>query len=186
MTMKTRVMLIVASLTLLCTACAQAPAASTDKTAADSKAADMKAANLAAIKALEDRFMAAWKAKDVKAIMACYVPDDTLLVFDITPPRQYVGAQAYTKDWEDIMGLLPGPLEADLTDLDVTAGDGDVAYGHSIQHFAGSMKDGKKLEATVRVTDGYRKVNGQWLIAHEHVSVPVDLATAKADLTSKP
>jgi hypothetical protein len=29
-------------------------------------------------------------------------------------------------------------------------------------------------------------VNGQWLIALEHVSVPVDVVTGKADLTSKP
>jgi hypothetical protein len=39
---------------------------------------------------------------------------------------------------------------------------------------------------SVRVTDVLRKVNGKWLIVQEHVSVPVDLATAKADLTSRP
>jgi ketosteroid isomerase-like protein len=38
---------------------------------------------------------------------------------------------------------------------------------------------------TVRVTDGYKKVNGQWLIAHEHVSIPVDLATMKGVPDSK-
>jgi ketosteroid isomerase-like protein len=38
----------------------------------------------------------------------------------------------------------------------------------------------------LRATDIYRKVNGKWLIEHEHYSVPVDLTTAKADLTSKP
>jgi hypothetical protein len=37
----------------------------------------------------------------------------------------------------------------------------------------------------VRVTDGYKKVNGQWLIAHEHVSVPVDLTTMKGIPDSK-
>lgn len=41
------------------------------------------------------------------------------------------------------------------------------------------------MEVTVRVTDGYKKINGQWLISHEHVSVPVDLATMKPDLDSK-
>lgn len=178
------------SLALLCAGCAQPPAAGTDKTAADakaaeSKAADMKAADVAAIKALEERFVAAAKAKDVKAIMACYVPDESLLVFDVTPPRQYVGAQAYAKDWEEVVGLFPGAMDVTLTDLDVTVG-GDVAYGHSIQHIVGNLKDGHPMDFTVRVTDGYRKVNGQWLIAHEHVSVPVDLATGKADLTSKP
>jgi len=37
----------------------------------------------------------------------------------------------------------------------------------------------------VRVTDGYKRVNGQWLIAHEHVAIPVDLATLKPDPDSK-
>jgi hypothetical protein len=38
----------------------------------------------------------------------------------------------------------------------------------------------------VRVTDVYRKLKGKWLIVQEHVSVPVDLATQKPDLLSKP
>jgi ketosteroid isomerase-like protein len=32
----------------------------------------------------------------------------------------------------------------------------------------------------VRVTAGYRKIGGNWLIAQEHISVPVDFATGKA------
>jgi hypothetical protein len=38
----------------------------------------------------------------------------------------------------------------------------------------------------VRVTNGYRKIDGNWLIVHSHVSVPVDLATGKPDLSSTP
>jgi ketosteroid isomerase-like protein len=45
---------------------------------------------------------------------------------------------------------------------------------------------GRPVDRTVRVTDGYRKVGGDWLIALEHVSVPVDLATGKPDVHSKP
>ena len=41
------------------------------------------------------------------------------------------------------------------------------------------------IDLTVRLTDVYRKINGNWLIVHEHVSVPVDLNTLKPDLTSK-
>jgi ketosteroid isomerase-like protein len=182
--MKTREMLVGALLALGCVGCTQAPSP-VDKAAEAKMAADMKAKDLADIKALEDRFMNAFNAKDINALMAVYVPDQSLLVFDATPPRQYVGAAAYRRDWEDFMGLFPGPIQADLSDLDVTVG-GDVAYGHSIQHGVGAMKDGKKLDFTVRVTDGYKKVNGQWLIAHEHVSFPVDIMTAKADLSSKP
>jgi ketosteroid isomerase-like protein len=39
---------------------------------------------------------------------------------------------------------------------------------------------------TVRVTDVYRETPAGWRIVQEHVSVPVDLATGKADLQSKP
>jgi uncharacterized protein (TIGR02246 family) len=147
-------------------------------------APDTKAKDEADIKALEDRFMTAMSAKDAKAVMASYVPNESLIVFDATPPRQYTGAAAYQKDFEGFFGMFPGPLACSLSDLDVTVG-GDVAFGHSIQRCSMTDKDGKKSAITFRVTDGYKKINGQWLITHEHVSVPVDLATMKPDLDSK-
>jgi ketosteroid isomerase-like protein len=64
--------------------------------------------------------------------------------------------------------------------------DGNLAFSHSIQRAVVTDKDGKKADITFRLTDVYRNVNGKWLIVHEHVSVPVDLATGKADLSSKP
>jgi ketosteroid isomerase-like protein len=146
--------------------------------------ADTKAKDEADIRALEGRFVAGFKAKDVNAIMACYVPDESLIVFDVAPPRQYTGAPAYKKDWEGYLAAFPGPWDVTVTDLDVAVG-GDVGYGRSIQRASFVDKDGKKSEMTVRVTDGYKKVNGQWLISHEHVSVPVDLAVLKPDLDSK-
>jgi uncharacterized protein (TIGR02246 family) len=137
------------------------------------------------IKALEDRFVAAFKAKDVDAIMKTYAPGQTLVVFDVVPPRQYVGAAAYRKDWQTFLGSFDGPITVELTDLDVGA-DRNLAYSHSIQRVSGTDKQGKKLDLTVRVTDVYQKIRGRWLIVHEHVSVPVDLDTDKPDLASKP
>jgi len=137
------------------------------------------------IRALEDRFVAAFKAKDVDAIMKVYAPDRTLVVFDVVPPRQYVGGAAYRQDWQKVFGSFEGPITVELSDLDVVA-DRNLAYSHSIQHVAGTNKQGKKLDLTVRVTDVYKKVRGRWQIIHEHVSVPVDLETGKPDLASKP
>ncbi len=139
----------------------------------------------AAIRALEVQFGKAFIAKDVDAIMKLYVPDESLVVFDVTPPRQYVGAKAYRKDWEGFLGTFKGPVKFELSDLHVFAG-GTIGYGYSIQHVSGTDTKGQPIDLTVRVTDGYRKVNGRWLIAHEHVSVPVDLDTGKPDLASKP
>lgn len=65
-------------------------------------------------------------------------------------------------------------------------GDGSLAASHSIQHVAGADQSGNKVDMTVRVSDVYRKINGKWLIADEHASVPVDLTTGKPDLSSKP
>jgi uncharacterized protein (TIGR02246 family) len=137
------------------------------------------------IRALEERFVAAFKAKDPDAIMKVYAPGQTLFVFDVVPPRQYVGAAAYRKDWQTFFDSFDGPITVELTDLDVVT-DRNLGYSHSIQHVAGTDKQGKKLDLTVRVTDVYKKAQGRWLIVHEHVSVPVDLDTGKPDLSSKP
>ena len=137
------------------------------------------------IRALEDRFVAAFKAKDVDAIMKVYAPDQTLVVFDVVPPRQYLGAAAYRKDWQTFLDSIDGPVTVDLTDLDIGA-DRNLAYSHSIQRVTGTDKHGKKLDLTLRVTDVYQKMRGRWFVVHEHVSVPVDLDTAKPDLASKP
>src|SRR4029077_17219631 len=92
---------------------------------------------------------------------------------------------AYRKDWQTFFDSFEGPLTVELTDLDVAA-DRNLAYSHSIQHVAGTDKQGKKCDLTVRAPDVYKKVRGRWLIVHEHVCVPVDLDTGKPDLASKP
>jgi uncharacterized protein (TIGR02246 family) len=148
-------------------------------------AAAQPAKDEAKIRALEAQFAAAVNAKDADAIMKVYVPDETLLVFDVVPPRQYVGARAYRKDWQDFVANVKGPLKFEISDLSVTA-DGGLGYSHSIQRISGTDSKGQPIDLTVRVTDVYRKIKGNWLIVHEHVSIPVDLDTGKPDLSSKP
>jgi uncharacterized protein (TIGR02246 family) len=168
---------------LLCTALAAGLAGCTSAPA-PAPVVDTSAQDQAAIRVLEDKFAAAFNAKDANAIMALYSSSDDLVVFDVSPPRQYTGWAAYKKDWEDIFAANPGPIVFQLDGLEVTVG-GNVAYGHSIQTVTMTDKNGKKTNLIVRVTDGYKKVNGQWLIAHEHVSIPVDLATMKPIPDSK-
>jgi ketosteroid isomerase-like protein len=156
-----------------------------DRTSGDTTPTDTKEKDIADLKAVEDRFMTAFRDKDVNAIMELCVPDESLVVFDVTPPLQRTGAQAYRKDWEEVFNRFEGPLQAEISDVDVTAG-GDVAYVLSIHHVIGTMKGGKKVDYTVRVTDGFKKINGKWLIAHTHVSFPVDMRTGKADMESNP
>jgi uncharacterized protein (TIGR02246 family) len=137
------------------------------------------------IKALQNGFIAAFRAKDLDAVMKFYAPDETLLVFDVVPPRQFVGATAYRKDWQEFFDAVDGPITVDMTDFVVQA-DGNLAWGHSIQHVVAKLKDGKQVDLTTRVTDIYKKVDGRWIVVHEHVSVPVDIGSGLADLNSAP
>jgi ketosteroid isomerase-like protein len=50
-------------------------------------------------------------AKDVPAIMKGYAPGSELFVFDVTPPRQYVGFEAYKKDWAEFFVAFPGSVD---------------------------------------------------------------------------
>jgi len=136
------------------------------------------------IVALENGFTAAFNAKDIGKIMSCYARQG-LFVFDVTPPRQYVGWEAYRKDWQGLFKQFSGPVKMAISDLHVDV-VGPVAWGHSIQDVTLSDAKGGKNHIVVRVTDVYRKFGGQWRIVQEHVSVPVDLDTGKADTLSKP
>ena len=138
----------------------------------------------AQIEALEKGFAAAFNAKDAAKIMSFYTHDG-LFVFDVTPPRQFVGWDAYKKDWDGLLASFPGLLVFKLSDLSVTV-VGPVAYGHSIQSIDSTAKDGTNSQLVVRVTDVYRKAGGHWKIVQEHVSMPVDLDTMKPDPLSKP
>ena len=117
--------------------------------------------------------------------MKNYAPDETLLVFDVIPPREYKGADAFRKDWQGFLDSTDGQITIENSDMNV-ASDGTMAFATCIAHMTGKGKHGNLIDVTMRITDVLRKSSGKWLIVHEHVSVPVDLASGKADLSSKP
>lgn len=159
---------------------APAPAAKTSTIAPPSPAMS----DALQIRKLESGFMAAFNAKNVSRIMS-YYDKGGLYVFDVSTPRDHPSWASYKKDWEDLFADSPGPIEMKLSDLAVTV-SGDTAYSHSIQGGYTTNKAGQKQELVARVTDVYRKIGGRWLIVQEHVSVPIDFATGKPDMLSKP
>jgi ketosteroid isomerase-like protein len=137
------------------------------------------------IRALENRIALAFNAGNVDEIMKNYVSDKSLVVFDLVPRKQYYGADAYRENWVDFFGHFQGTPKIDITDLGITV-EGNLGFSHSIQHVTGTDTRGHSVDRTVRVTDGYRRVGGNWLIVLEHISVPVDLTSGKPNLASKP
>ena len=137
----------------------------------------------AAIRQGLDRWAQAFRSHDVHAIMALYAPGG--VAYDLVPPLQYVGADAYRKDYEEFLAQYEGPIAIELRDVHIVASDG-VAFATSLQRISGTLKNGQHSDVWVRVTNGFRKINGQWLDTHDHVSVPADLARGKAVLDLKP
>jgi uncharacterized protein (TIGR02246 family) len=124
------------------------------------------------------------RAKDVNAVMSHYAED--ILLFDLVPPLQYKGEAAYRNNWEEWFATWQGQIGYDIQDLSVTLGD-DVAFRHSLNRISGTRTNGEETDVWVRATACYRKIDGKWLITHEHVSVPFYMdGSNRAALDLKP
>ena len=51
----------------------------------------------------------AFRALDLDGIMAIYDPD--VVAYDIAPPLQYVGVDAYRTTWKNFLDAYDGPIE---------------------------------------------------------------------------
>jgi ketosteroid isomerase-like protein len=136
-------------------------------------------ADEAAIRAVHDKFTAAFDAGDIDAMMKNYIADKSLFVFDVVPRKEYLGADAYRNDWVDFFKHFKGTPKLVITALGITV-DGNIGFSHSFQRVTGTDDQGHPVDRTVRVTDGYRKIGGKWLIVLEHISLPVNLKTGMA------
>ncbi|MBO0779443.1 MAG: nuclear transport factor 2 family protein [Ktedonobacteraceae bacterium] len=144
---------------------------------------DNKKNDEAAIKRVIMSFVEALQAKDLDGVMSIYAPE--LVSFDIVPPLQYVGADAYRKHWGEALSSIPGPINYEIVDLSITVGD-DVAFAHSFNRLSGTMSNGQQIGNWLRWTACFQKINGTWLIVHMQASVPVDMETGRAVLSLKP
>src|ERR1700730_7227340 len=139
----------------------------------------------AEIRQLLDRWAKAFRAKDLAGIMSLYEPGEELVAYDIVPPLQYTGYEAYKKDYQEFLDQFQGGIEVEYRGLKIVTGD-NVAFSRGLERMSGTLKGGEKFDTWVRFTECYRKHNGHWLAIHDHISVPVDLTTGKADFTLKP
>jgi ketosteroid isomerase-like protein len=139
----------------------------------------------AEIRQLLDRWAKAFRAKDLNGIMSIYAPGEALVAYDIVPPLQYTGFEAYKKDYQEFLDQFQGAPDVEYRDLSITAGN-TVAFSRGLERMSGTLKNGQKFDAWVRFTECYRRINGHWLAIHDHISVPVDLDSGEAVLNLKP
>jgi len=123
------------------------------------------------------------RARDVEGAMSNCAPD--IVYFDVVGGLQKIGANERRKRAEEWFSSFQGDIRYDMRELSITAAD-DVAFCHSLNHVNGTRIDGQELDMWWRATVCFQKIEGKWLIKHEHSSVPFDTKSGKAQLDLKP
>src|ERR1700748_3386191 len=123
----------------------------------------------AAVRDLIEAWADSVRRKDYAGILRSHTAD--FVMFDVPPPFRSVGLDSYRKPWDCFFSWSSGPVRFEIQEMDVTAG-ADVAFAFASMRCEGPGADGEPEPLDFRLTICLRKVDGQWMIAHEHHSVP--------------
>jgi ketosteroid isomerase-like protein len=106
--------------------------------------------------------------KDIARLMAFYAHD--VVVFDVRPPLDTRGADAYRQNFERWFASFEGPLSFEVKNLRVATGEAR-AFCHYLGLVVGS-KPGRVTGYWIRGTTCFERRDGNWLVTHEHISMP--------------
>ena len=123
------------------------------------------------------------RAKDIDGAMSLYAPN--IVSFDLDPPLRYRGTDNKRRAWQKLFAAYPGPIAYEVREVNVTT-HGELAFVHSLNHVHGTLASGHVTDMWVRWTACFRRIDGVWLIVHDHVSVPADLEHDQAVLNLTP
>lgn len=126
----------------------------------------------AEIRILIEGWAKAVRSRQLDAVVDRHGQD--MLMFDVPPPVVVEGLAAYRETWPPFFEWLQSSAGTfEIAKLDITAGD-DVAFATALLRCASKEELKQDNTPRLRLTVGLRKANGQWLIAHEHHSFPLE------------
>jgi uncharacterized protein (TIGR02246 family) len=123
----------------------------------------------ARIRGIVENWARSVRTKNIDGILANHSSD--VLMFDVPPPLQSKGIEAYKKTWDLFFSWSHDPVVFDFTTMNITAGS-DVAFVTALMRCTGTEANRERIELEFRLTIGLRRISGQWLITHEHHSIP--------------
>lgn len=127
--------------------------------------------NSAEVMAVLDKRVEAVRAKDIDRLMSLYSPG--IVYFDIIPPHQFTGAADVRRNFLRWFDEYKGDIGLETHGLHVAAGE-DVAFAHMIHPDSGTRRSGQDITVWVRSTVCLQRIDGRWLITHEHISFPIN------------
>jgi ketosteroid isomerase-like protein len=120
------------------------------------------------ILALIEGMLRANHDKDVAAFAAPFAPDAA--VFNLAPPLVHHGINLEEKQaWYDSWAT---PVDLESRELKVSI-SGDLAFCHGSLRLRGTKKGAEsEVGFWIRETLCLERIGGEWMIVHEHTSVP--------------
>jgi ketosteroid isomerase-like protein len=117
-----------------------------------------------------EKVAAAWHTLDIAKVAPFYAKDAGLAFFDVEPLK-YTGWREYEEgsrktmaDWKSLKLVVNPDLKAYK--------HGDIAWATYTMGYEVETKTGETTKAETRVTDLFEKRGEDWLMVHEHTSVP--------------
>lgn len=121
------------------------------------------------IRAIIEDYAEGLRNKDAGRCVSHYTED--VVQFDLAPPLEYRGKDTLRNNLTEWFKSFDGPIGAEVSELKITPAT-DIAFAHSLNHITGKRRNGEQTDVWVRVTLGFEKIDGEWVVNHEHVSVP--------------
>ena len=119
-----------------------------------------------------DQLVQAIRDKDLERVLSFYANDVT--VFDARPPLDVRGITAYRQNFEQWFDSFEGSLNLELHKLRIVPGDG-TAFCHYLGLVSGARPGGGASGYWVRGTTCFERRDGEWLVTHEHISMPASV-----------
>jgi ketosteroid isomerase-like protein len=122
------------------------------------------------IRELIERWAAAVHDGDLPAVVADRSAD--VVMFDVPPPEEGIrGIDAYRETWPGFFAWQAAGAVFEIESLEIAAGD-EVAFAFAFALLrCGTPADfDRDPDYRLRLTIGLRKVEGRWIVTHEHHS----------------
>lgn len=134
----------------------------------------------AIIRTLRDAGRAVEK-RNPGGVTAMFAPGGDTTIFDFLAP----GLTTVENIRRNVAGMAEtavGEIVCTYPKVTVRILSADIAYSLSYTEIDMTTKEGARTHVHAAVTDIWQRIDGRWLCVHEHSSLPVDVASAKAEL----
>lgn len=129
------------------------------------------------IKAILAQMENGMRTNQLDAITESY--DDNIVAYDAVMKLQFLNKKDYTDHWATCLSYAPKGMIYESREPVIHADD-NIAFSYNLARCGCYDEDGKEQSSWTRVTRGYKKLNGQWRVIHEHFSFVIDMENGNA------